>query len=156
MERACRAHAERMQSACRLHACTCVRAGYPTWRECLESGRMVFVPVCHPSGEHWVSVVLWKDMNEGQHPYRVMVLNSMQAYRKYDAKLARAMVRCCVESGYNQEGIWTCLYDVTAEYPIPLEQRPRNLCGVHVICHAFQAATNQLDKKTDFRNGGSG
>ena len=111
---------------------------------------MVFVPVCHPSGLHWVSVVLWKDMKEEKHPYRVMVLNSMQAYRKHDAKLARAMVRCCVESGYKQEGIWTCWYDVTAEYPIPLEQRPRNLCGVHVICHAFQAATNQLDKKLTF------
>ena len=122
-------------------------AGEPTWPEWLSAGNKVFIPVCYPRNQHWVSVILWKLKEKGRKVdnFRVLVRNSSPAFYKYDSIIARRMVEMCVASGLRKD--WTRWTDMTPAYPHPLEQRPRNLCAVHVIVHAYQAITGQLLKK---------
>ena len=126
-----------------------MRAGEPTWPEWLSAGNKIFIPMCFPRNEHWVSVILWK--SEGhQDKFRVLVRNSSSAFYKYDSIIARRMVEMCVASGLRKQ--WTSWTDMTPTYPHPLEQRPHNLCAVHVIVHAYQVITGQLLKMTTYKD----
>ena len=111
---------------------------YPksSWTGHLDAGRIVFVPLNYPKGEHWCCVVLWK----GTSQHYVRVYNSMAKYRKFDKKAADTCAHVCAFMDPEYKNIKWRFYNPHDQ----IEQRPRlHRCALHVVSRAWQVCKNE-------------